>query len=189
MDLSTITAQDFKDNFFRDFPYLITWQAADTYVLSNEVYYLPTKQFYRCAVASTTDLPTVTASWTLIVDEVFNYVLDADIAKAFAEAKIVFNQGLFGTDDEITLGYLYLTAHYLANDINAAQQGVAGAGSFSVASRSVGNVSESYAIPEAYTSDPILAFFAKSSYGLKYLSLVMPKLVGNMIAIGGTTQP
>ena len=189
MDLSTITAQDFKDNFFRDFPYLNLWGAGVTYVQCDEVYYAVTKKFYKCAKATTTDLPTITSSWDIIDGALYDYILDADIAKAFAEAKISFNQGLFGTDAEITLGYLYLTAHYLANDINAAQQGVAGAGSFSVASRSVGNVSESYAIPEAYTSDPILAFFAKSSYGLKYLSLVMPKLVGNMIAIGGTTQP
>lgn len=189
MDLSTITVQDFKDNFFRDFAYLITWSDAKTYYSCDEVYYAVTKRFYKCVTASTTALPTVEAAWQIYSDDIYNYVLDADIEKAFKESQIVFNQGLFSSDEQLTLGYLYLTAHYLVQDLKAAQQGVSDAGSFAVSSRSVGNVSESYAIPTALTDDPVLSYFTKTQYGQKYLSMVLPLLVGNMAIAQGATTP
>lgn len=119
-----------------------------------------------------------------------DYVYDSDITRAFAEAQIVFNQGLFGSDAQIKLAYLYVTAHYLVLDLRAAQAGISGAGGlFPVSSRSVGNVSESYAVPDAYTNDPNLAIYAQTNYGMKYLSMVLPKLVGNMVGVFGGTTP
>jgi len=189
MDLNTITVQDFKDNFFRDFAYLNTWVADTTYYSCDIVYYDVTKRFYKCVAASTTALPTVITAWQIFADDIYNYILDADINKAFKEAQIIFNQGLFGSDEQLTLGYLYLTAHYLVLDLKTAQQGITGAGSFAVSSRSVGNVSESYAIPEAFTADPVLSYFTKTQYGQKYMSMILPNLVGNVQAITGATQP
>lgn len=119
-----------------------------------------------------------------------DYVYDADISRAFLEAQVVFNQGLFGSDAQIRMGYLYVTAHYLCLDLRAALAGIQGSGgSFPVSSRSVGSVSESYAIPERYTDDPLLALYTQTNYGMKYLSLVLPNLVGNMVAVFGGTNP
>lgn len=117
------------------------------------------------------------------------YVIDEDISKAYLEAQSVFNQGLFGTDESIRLAYYYLTAHYLVNDLRAASAGIDGTGSMLLNARTVGNVSESYTIPQAYVDNPLLAFFTSSSYGNKYLSLVLPNLVGNVGIACGWTQP
>lgn len=117
------------------------------------------------------------------------YVFISDIEKAFSEAKINLNQSLFSSDANIQIGFLYLSAHYLANDLRTALQGIESVGSNPVASRSVGSVSESYSIPQRYMNDPILSFFTSTGYGMKYLSLILPKLVGNFGVVCGATNP
>lgn len=118
-----------------------------------------------------------------------DYVQDQDIANAFTDAQALLNQALFSSDTQITSGYLYLTAHCLALNLVAADSGginSTGTGAFPVASRSVGSVSESYQVPDAYKDDPILAQYAQTAYGQKYLAMVLPRLRGNMtIAFGG----
>ncbi len=114
---------------------------------------------------------------------------DADITKAFAEAQVLLNQALFTTDANIKLGYLYLTAHFLCNDLKAARAGIDSTASFPVNSRTVGSVSESYTIPAIYTENPILQFYTTSAYGMKYLALVYPLLTGNIGIVAGWTDP
>lgn len=121
--------------------------------------------------------------------ERLNYVLDSDIQRAFSEAKISFNQALFGDDAEITMGYLYLTAHYLTIDLRAASGGIYGGGLAPVSARQVGNVSEKYEIPDMFIDNPVLAILNSTPYGMKYLALVLPKIVGNVVAICGRTLP
>jgi hypothetical protein len=117
-------------------------------------------------------------------------VQDVDITNAFADASILLNQSLFSTDESITSGYLLLTAHFLCTNIKAASGGVNSGGSgFPVVSRAVGSVSESYQIPDAYKNSPILAQYTSTAYGLRYLALVLPMLIGNVIAIQGATRP
>lgn len=190
MDLSTITVADFKSLFSRDFPYLPVWQASPTFYNTGAIVYYATNQlFYKAKSNGVTSVPTTTADWDLYADDVNNYVSDTDIQRAFMEAEIVFNQALFGTDAQIKLGYLYVTAHYLVNDLRTALSGVGSTGEFAVESRSVGNVSESYSIPQAYLDSPIYAFYGKSGYGMKYLSMILPKLVGNVVGVCGATHP
>lgn len=150
MDLSTITAADFRHRFYRDFYFANQNPDQDKPVPAN------------------TEL-----------------VQDLDIENAFADAKALLNQGLLDSDDNITLGYLYLTAHCLCVNIKASDAGVnsGGTGAFPVTGRSVGSVSESYQVPDAYKDDPILAQYAQTAYGQKYLTMVLPKLRGNMVAI------
>lgn len=193
MDLSTITVNDFKAQFRRDFPYLPTYDAAKLYNIGARVYYPTTELFYDCKVNGTTNIvPTVTNNWDLVSPQpdVDDYIQDVDITNAFAEAMIAFNQALVcGPDSTVKLVFLYLAAHYLVNDIRAAQRGISGIGAFTVTSRSAGNISESYGIPEAYLENPVLAFYTQSTYGLKYLSLILPQLVGNIGAVAGGTLP
>lgn len=120
-----------------------------------------------------------------------DFVQDQDITNAFQDAQYALNQALFGTDANITLAYLYLTAHFLCQAISSAEGGINGgsAGAFPVASRSVGSVSESYQIPDAYKDSPVLAGYAQTSYGIRYLQMILPKLVGNMTAVYGGTNP
>lgn len=191
MDLNTITVTDFKSLFSRDFPYLPEWDSSKLYNADAIVYYTPTLLFYKAKVNGITPgtLPTDTSKWELYADDTLNYVLDGDITKAFAEAKINLNQTLFSSDDNIKIGYLYLTAHYLVNDIRTAMSGLGSAGVFITSSKTVGSVSETFAIPEAYTKSPILSFYTTTGYGVKYLNLIYAKTRGNMVAVGGMTRP
>lgn len=118
-----------------------------------------------------------------------DYVMDADITKAYAEAGINFNEGLFSTDDQLKISFLYLAAHYLVNDLQTSAQGLGSGSMFPVSSRSVGPVSETYAVPDWIAKDPVWSMYATTRYGLKYISLVKPLLIGNVVVYeGATTQ-
>lgn len=183
--LQALTPEDFKEQFFRDFNYVDTWLVGTTYNTGSQVFYDVNRKFYQClddGVVGT--LPTVTTDWKQIAND--GLVSDLDITNAYAEACVTFNSALFTSDDDMVLGYLYLAAHYLVNDLNAG-----GADSSSegiVNSRSVGNVSESYSIPQWQLDSPIYSFYTKSSYGRKYLNMILPRIKGNMTTVAGATQ-
>ncbi len=185
MDLNTITVQDFKDLFFRDFPYLNVWLSSAIYNTDDEVYYEVNKLFYRCLNDSVNTVPTNVTDWVQYSDSVYNYILDADIEKAFAEAKVNFNQALFSTDEEITLAFLYLAAHFLVIDIRNSSQGVNSKGNYNAQSQTVGNVSESLYIPDKIANNSIFQMYTTTGYGMKYINLVAPRLVGRVVAVRG----
>jgi len=192
MDLTTITIAQFKALFLRDFPYFsdIQYDAAATYNTGDEVYYPTTKLFYSALVDGVTaTAPTDATKWVKVADSIDNYIQDADITKAFAEALAVVNQSLFGNDDIITMAFLYMAAHYLSNDIKVAMGGVSSSAAFPMQSRSAGSVSVSYAVPEAFIKNPIYAMYAQTGYGMKYLALAMPSMTGNMVGICADTNP
>lgn len=116
-------------------------------------------------------------------------VTDADITKAMSEARASFNSGLFSTDETLKISFLYLTAHFLAFDLQSAQQGIGSTGVFPVVSRTVGSVSETYNVPLWLQHDPILSAYATTRYGLKYIALVKPLLIGGMAVEIGETTP
>lgn len=188
MDLTTITVDDFKNNFFRDFPYLNIWNSVSTYNTDNEVYYSTTDLFYKCLNDSVTSVPTTSADWERITDSIYNYVLNSGITKAFSEAQINFNQSLFANDAQITLAYLYLTAHFLVLDLRRSSQGINSMGEYTVQSQSVGSVNESLYIPDKIANNPLLQLYTKTGYGMKYLNLIMPRLVGNVRYVVGATN-
>lgn len=192
MDLSTITVADFKALFRKDFPYLPVYDAATLYNAGRRVYYPTTQLFYDCKNNGTINvLPTVTASWAVTdpQPDVDSYVQDIDITRAFAEAMVTFNQALLTSNANIQMAFLYLAAHYLVNDFRAAMGGLSGSGAYPVSSRSVGSVSEAYSIPAEYLENPAYAYLAGSAYGMKYLSMLWPMLVGNVVAVQGWTHP
>lgn len=179
-----ITVDDFKTQFYRDFTYADTWDVSTTYNVGDKVFYDVNNKFYQCLNNGVVGgLPTDVGDWVEISGA--GLVSDLDITNAYAEACTAFNASLFGDEDGIKLGYLYLSAHYLVNDLNAG--GLESASSNLVNSRSVGNVSESYSIPQWQLDDPVFAFYAKSSYGSKYLNMMLPRLRGNMAVVCGAT--
>lgn len=188
MDLTTITIQQFKDLFFRDFPYLPVWDNTSTYNTDNKVYYSVNTLFYKALNDGVTTVPTDTNDWIQYTDSVNNYVLDADIQKAYDEAMINFNQALFSTDAEITLAFLYLAAHFLVIDLRRSSQGINSKGDYSAQSQSVGNVSESLYIPDKLANNPVLQLYTTTSYGMKYLNLVAPRLVGRVGVVQSNTN-
>lgn len=182
--VDTITVQDFKTQFPRFVPvYLPVYVADKTYFKDDIVYYSVTSLFYRCTHDGVTSIPTTQNDWELTNQTVLNYTQDSDILNAMAEAKVNFNEQLFNSDD-VKLIFLYLTAYYLTVDFqNALGQANAGI----VTSKSVGSVSESYGIPQWMLQERILGAYARNGYGLKYLSLIKPYLVGNLLFFSGAT--
>ena len=175
-----ITVDDFKTQFTRFTPlYLHVYVEGKTYFNGDIVYY--NELFYQCIVENTVELPTVETDWKLINQDVLNYTRDEDIENAMAEASVNFNESLFD-DEQAKLIFLYLTAYYLTYDLQnatgAVQTGV-------ITSKSVGSVSESYGIPTSFLNNPMYSLYAKNGYGLKYLSLIIPYLQGNLLFYKG----
>jgi hypothetical protein len=127
-----------------------------------------------------------------------NTVQDAQIQRALNESQITFNPGLWdgvtvlgaATDGptEQEVAFLYLAAHFLARNIQAAGglaavktgRGINQAGGGTLQSVSAGNVSEAFAIPEFVREDPNLSPYMQTPFGQKYLTLLTPRLTGNM---------
>lgn len=192
MDLSTITVADFKTQFFRDFPYLPAYDPTAIYNQGQTTYY--NGLFFESKRDGLSGVvPVQGADWNKVTDpaitNIDNYVQDQDITNAFAEAMINLNQGLFASDAQIKLGFLYLTAHYLVNDLRTSMQGVQSVGQQIVTGRTVGSISEQYGIQKQYLEDPVLSFYTNTGYGLKFLSMVLPLLRGNFGVAYGTTLP
>ena len=116
-------------------------------------------------------------------------VTDQDILKAFAEASMNFNPSLFPTIQDQKLGFLYLAAHYLVIDIQNSSQGLNGRYEGIMSNKSVGSVSVGYTIPDWVMGSPIYSLLSQSKYGMKYLSLIIPQLIGNIGVVKGATHP
>ena len=177
-----ISPDEFRNFFPRFTPvYLPVYVEGKIYFNGDIVYY--NELFYQCIVENTVELPTVTTDWKLINQDVLNYTRDEDIENAMAEASVNFNESLFD-DEQAKLIFLYLTAYYLTYDLQnatgAVQTGV-------ITSKSVGSVSESYGIPTSFLNNPMYSLYAKNGYGLKYLSLIIPYLQGNILFFKGAT--
>lgn len=116
-------------------------------------------------------------------------VMDSDIVKAEAEALVYSTQTLFNDQNSYTVGMLYLEAHLMVLNLQASSQGTNGTYPWVTNSKTVGNVSESYSVPERILANPIYATFSKTYYGMKYLELVLPLLSGVMFNAWGRTNP
>lgn len=116
-------------------------------------------------------------------------VLDSDIAKAFGQTNINLNESLFSTQENYTVGYLLLSAHFLVIDLRMASQGISGSYSWITTSKSVGSVSESFQIPQRILDNPELAQLAQTNYGAKYLQILLPRMIGQAFIVCGRTLP
>ena len=114
-------------------------------------------------------------------------VTDNDIAKAFSQTNFSINENLFSDQGQYTTAYMHLAAHYLVIDIRMATQGLNSQFKWAVASKSVGSVSESYAIPSKFQENPFLMMLSQTEYGGKYLTLILPLMVGNVFTVPGRT--
>lgn len=116
-------------------------------------------------------------------------VTDSDIAKAFQQTNMSINQALFCSQSDYTVCYLLLSAHYLVLNLRASSQGVNGQFSFLEQSKSVGGVSQAFAIPERVQNNPLWAVYFKTNYGAEYMALIYPKLLGQVFVARGSTRP
>lgn len=118
-----------------------------------------------------------------------NNVLDADIGKGIQQAVAYpINPGLYSTQDQYTLGFLYMAAHFMVQDLRASSQGINGQFNFLQASKAAGAVNESFTIPQRVLDSPVWSMFTKTNYGMMMLQMIAPRLVGNIISVQGTTR-
>lgn len=168
-----ITVEQFKAYFLRDFPFLPEWDVLKTYWLDDIAYYEDV--FYKSLTDDNIgNSPTDTANWQKVKGDKYAYVTDDDISKAMTQAIVAANPD-FGEDcAEKTNIYLHLVAFYLVFDLKNAASGVNGTFTGILSSKHVGDVSESYSIPQWMLNNPQYSIFAQNGYGLKYLSLIAP---------------
>jgi len=113
-------------------------------------------------------------------------IRDGDITAAMTEATAVFNDSIYPSTDAADLAYLYLTAHFLSCDVDAADGG--GGAQYLQTSRSVDGVSESVEIPEWMKAGEF-SFYTSTYYGQKFLILSKPYLDGVILSVEGATLP
>jgi len=181
----TVTVQQFKDYFFRDFPYAPYYQEDAVYMVGDEVYY--NNRFYQSLVDDNSTTPTVGEAWKLVSDDILNYVTDQDIEKAMSQAIINANERFGSTDEERINIYLHLVAFYLVIDLKNASSGINSSYLGVIASKSVGNVSQSYAIPTFMTNSPMYSLYGQNGYGMKYMSLIAPYLATTILFSRGAS--
>lgn len=187
MSCCGVTVYDFKAQFARNFPYLPVWDDSKVYFEGDEVYVEP--NFYQSLVDNNVAEVSDSESWQVIADSVNNYVSDNDIERARLEAVASFNCELMLDVEMGNLIFLYLWAFYLAYDLSLAQGGAYGSVNFPVTDVTVGSVHEGYYVPKAYLEDPILGFYARNGFGLKYLNLVYARALGNVRVVAGWSLP
>lgn len=133
--------------------------------------------------------PTVTVSGGAGDNTDFTRVTDSDLTGAIFDAQYNVSQALFDGQAQFSRAFLYLAAHNLVEKLLAAGEGLASQYNWLTASKSVGNVAESFNIPERIAKDPMLAAYSKTRYGALYLQIISPLLVGGMFTTHRTTQP
>lgn len=184
----SVTVEQFKEYYNRDFPYVPFFNNEKTYFIDDVVYYEETSNFYKSLIDNNTELPTDTEAWEVTKDDLLNYVTDADIQKAIGQALINANARFGADDDERVIIFLHLVAFYLVMDLKNASAGINSTYSGIVASKSVGDVSESYNFPTWLINSPIYSMYNSNGYGMKYLSLILPYLsVTILFSRGGST--
>lgn len=115
-------------------------------------------------------------------------ITDTDIQNALDEAICNINPDLFLKQEQYTLGCLLLAAHFLCLAITSASTGTNGNFEGFITSKSVGNVSTSSQIPDRFLKDAILSLYARTTYGVRYLQLILPFLSGNVFSVAGRTH-
>lgn len=180
-----LTVDDFKLRFANNFPYLPVWEEGKVYFEGDEVYVSP--NFYQSLVNNNTAEVTDTASWEVVQDSIANYVSDGNIENAKLEAISNYDPELSTDNDNGKLIFLYLWAFFVAYDMSVTDSG--GSVTFPATDVTVGSVHEGYYVPKAYLEDPVLGFYARNGFGLKYLNLVYARTIGNVGVVAGWSLP
>lgn len=116
-----------------------------------------------------------------------DFVTDGDITKAMGQASVNFPTNLFKSNEDTTIAYMWLAAFYLVYDIQMSSQGLGSRSNFPISSQQVGGVSVTFSIPERYLKDPQVAIYTQNGYGMKYLGMALPHLVGHVTVVNGQT--
>lgn len=122
-------------------------------------------------------------------------VTDNDITRAISEAPPIFNQSLLDTLTDQTNAYLYLVAHLLWENIDMAGglsavsrgRGFQGDGEGVTVAKGVGQANVNYQPPPELriSQSPTLMRLWRSKFGMRYVMMISPRLIGNMAVVPG----
>jgi len=115
-------------------------------------------------------------------------VTNTDIQNSLNDATGFINQSLYGSQAEFNTAYLNLAAHFMVMSLRASSQGISGKFDWLNGSKGVGSVSESFQIPPRILANPNFAVLAETNYGLKFLFLSLPAMIGQMYTVHGRTH-
>lgn len=115
-------------------------------------------------------------------------VVAQDIQNALSEMTDDFPQGLFATQSEFTTCALLLAAHIMVMSIKEGA-GLNAQPAWIQTQKAVGNVSESFQIPQRIMDNPYYAWLCQTYYGRRYLMKLLPRLNGQMFTVQGRTKP
>lgn len=181
-----VSIEQFKEFFCRDFPFLPNYDSIKVYWKDDIVF--SQEKFYQSLKDNNTALLSDTTAWQVVNIDKYNYILDADIIKAKTQAMLNANSRFGENDCEKINIFLHLWAYYLVVDLKNSSAGVGGGYTGVVSSKHVGDVSESYAIPQWMTTNPMYSIFGQNGYGLKYLSLIAPYTAVTLLYSRGCTS-
>lgn len=116
-------------------------------------------------------------------------VLDRDIIKALLLAGANINVGLFESKEIFQQAFMFLAAHHLVTNIRASSQGLNGSFNWLTTSKNAGDVGESFEVPDRIKNSPYFSAITKTYYGMQYLMIVWPRLIGNVGTVAGATHP
>lgn len=117
-------------------------------------------------------------------------VTDFDLAQAFTAAfNFNISPGLFGSQAAFTYALNLLAAHQLCSVIRAGASGLFGQPDWLLSSKSAGDVASSFSIPDRVKRSPIFARLSKTTYGMQFIELVSPQIIGNLQAFHRDTLP
>lgn len=169
----TVTIEQFKEYYARDFSFLPVFNPLKTY-WKDDIVYWTDENFYKSLSDDNTSEPSDTENWKKVKGNIYDYVTDSDLMKAFSQA-LANSSTRFGKNcQEKIMIFLHLWAFYLVMDAQNAATGLGSSYGGLVASKSVDGVSESYNFPTWMTDSPMYSLFSSNGYGLKYLSLILP---------------
>jgi hypothetical protein len=116
-------------------------------------------------------------------------VTDDDIAGGILDAQFNVNPGLFPSQQMFSRAFLYLAAHEMIEKLRMAAAGVQSQYSWLTVAKSVEGVSQTFEIPLVVSENPFLAALSTTRYGLQYIKIISPLLVGNIHAAETYTNP
>lgn len=116
-------------------------------------------------------------------------VTNADIEKAIVQSTCFVNKNLFCTPGSYAQAVLLLAAHFLVTNLRNASQGIASNFTWLESGKAVGNVSQSFTIPDSILKNPAYSYLSTTGYGAEFLFIIYPKLAGQMFVVRGRTNP
>lgn len=133
--------------------------------------------------------PTVTVSGGAGDETDLSRVTDADIQQAILDTSYNVSQGLFENQQKFQNAFNYLAAHNLVEKLLAAGEGLVSQYNWLTGSKSVGNMQEAFIVPDRISRDPMLSAYSKTRYGMMYLQIISPLLIGGVFTSFRRTMP